>query len=58
MEDQGNMSDEEVSDDEVVEEEATGPWISISMSKEQKKALRKPWRQSLIITLVGWKIGY
>lgn len=42
MEEQEDPSDEEVSDDEAVEEDAAGPWLSTRMTKDQKMAMRKP----------------
>lgn len=58
MEEEQINSDEDVFDDDIGEEEAMGPWNSISMNKDQKKALRKPWRQSLIIMLAERNIDY
>lgn len=37
VEERENPSDEEVSSDETIEEDAAGPWISTRMTKNQKK---------------------
>lgn len=58
---EGNDSDAfgDASDNDVIEDDyQDGPWISLGMTKEEKKQARKPWRFSLIIKLVGCSIGY
>lgn len=49
---------DDASDEGEVDEDDEGPWISLGMSKEEKIHARKPWRLSLIIKLVGRRIGY
>lgn len=54
-----DLDDEgEASDDVVVEEGNGSTWFGIGMSKEEKIAARRPWKNSLIIKLVGRSIGY
>lgn len=48
----------DASDDDEIYEDDDGPWISLGMTKEEKIEAMKPWRLSLIIKLVGRKIGY
>ena len=49
------VSDEE---DDVDEEEQDLDCPIISLSKEDKKRLRKPWQHTLILKLLGRSIGY
>lgn len=49
--------DGDVSDDDVVDEGGE-TWFGIGMTMEEKIATRRPWRNSLIIKLVGRSIGY
>lgn len=48
----------DLSDDDVVEEGDFQTWFGIGMMKEEKREARWPWRNSLIIKLVGRSIGY
>ncbi|XP_038687586.1 uncharacterized protein LOC119986972 [Tripterygium wilfordii] len=61
----GNLSHEEeyddsVSDDEeeAMEEEEETDCPVIRVSKKEKRRLRSPWRQTLIIKILGRSIGY
>lgn len=47
----------DVSDD-VVEEGDVETWFGMGMMREEKIEARRPWRNSLIIKLVGRSIGY
>lgn len=56
---EGEDNEGDVSDDDVVEEATEDDtWFGVGMSKEEKIAARRPWRNSLIIKLVGRSIGY
>lgn len=50
---EGNTSD----DDEILEGDKIS-WFGMGMTKQEKIAARRPWRNSLIIKLVGRSIGY
>lgn len=58
MEIDSYKEDSDASDDDSTKEEEEGPWFTIGMSKQEKFLTRKPWRTSLIIKLIGRKIGY
>ncbi|XP_031119048.1 uncharacterized protein LOC116022464 [Ipomoea triloba] len=48
-----------VSDDEEIGDERADPNCPIiRVSKEEKERLRRPWRRTLIIKLLGRKVGY
>lgn len=54
----GNATEEEeedgdVSDDDVIEEGDGETWFGMGMMTEEKIEARRPWRNSLIIKLVG-----
>lgn len=56
---EGNLEGEdEVSDDDEAGQEENGPWVQLGTTKEEKKAARQPWKYSVIIKVVGKKIGY
>lgn len=42
MEESGELFDEDSSDDETTEEDANGPWLTSRLTKEKRKAMRKP----------------
>ena len=42
----------------VVAKEPNPPWPSLTLSKEELRCVRKPWRKALIIKLMGRSIGY
>lgn len=46
------------SDDDLVEEGDGVSWFGMGMTKMEKMEARRPWRNSLIIKLVGRSIGY
>lgn len=48
--------DGDASSDDVVEEGDDETWIGIGMTMEDKIEARRPWRNSLIIKLVGISI--
>lgn len=52
--------EEQVSDDETEEKdsEEDDDYPIIKLSKKEKVRLRKPWKQSLIIKVMGRKVGY
>lgn len=53
------MEDEwEVLDDYLMEANDDGPWFYMWMSKKEKIEARRLWRNSVIIKLVGRRIGY
>lgn len=52
------MCDNEISNDDIMEEEDKGPWFSIGMSIDEKQEARKSWHLSMIIKLVGRSIKY
>lgn len=52
--DDGFMSE----DDELCEEEEEEECPTIVVTKEEKYILRAPWRQSLIIKVMGSTVGY
>lgn len=53
VDDDSDASDNDLSDDDI-----EGPMFSMGISKQDKINARKPWRTSLIVKLVGGKIGY
>ncbi|XVF43936.1 hypothetical protein PTKIN_Ptkin02bG0081000 [Pterospermum kingtungense] len=51
--------DDFISDDEAMcEEEKEEDCPTIFLSKEEKACLRRPWRQTLIVKVMGRKMGY
>lgn len=52
MEDDGDASDDDVM------EEGDEPWFGMGMTRAEKIEARRPWRNSLIIKLVGRTTGY
>lgn len=46
------------SDDDLSDDEVEGPMFSMRITKQDKIIARRPWRTSLIIKLIGRKIGY
>ncbi|XP_031131806.1 uncharacterized protein LOC116033187 [Ipomoea triloba] len=52
------LMDEEVSDDDEINEDDDPACPRIRVTKEEKARLRRPWRRSLIIKLLGKQIGY
>lgn len=50
--------DGDVSDDDMVEEGGKVTWFGMGMMREEKIVSRRPWRNSLIIKLVGRTLGY
>ncbi|GFZ01931.1 hypothetical protein Acr_15g0005400 [Actinidia rufa] len=52
------MSVQLLSDLRVVAKEPNPPWPSFTLSKEELRRVRKPWRKALIIKLMGRSIGY
>lgn len=48
----------EVLDDDLIEENIDGSWFGIGMTREEKNEARRPWRNSLIVKLVGRSISY
>lgn len=55
---QDRESDASDDDDDDFEDDVEGPWISMGMTKDEKNEVRKPWRLSLIIKLIGRSIEY
>src|SRR4051812_46870421 len=53
-----DLDDGEVSDDDLIEECSDGMWVVIDVTREQKIEARRPWRNSLILKLVGKLFGY
>ncbi|XP_031106253.1 uncharacterized protein LOC116010899 [Ipomoea triloba] len=50
---------EEVSDEETMEEVESDPNCPvIPVSREEKERLRRPWRRTLIVKVLGRKVGY
>lgn len=47
-----------VSDDDVVEVADDETWFGVGMTRKEKIKARRPWRNNLIIKLVGRSIGY
>lgn len=58
MDEDGSMEDGDISDDDQIEESNEGTWFGIGMTREEKIEARRPWRNALIIKLVGRSIGY
>lgn len=52
------IDDSEVSDGDLIEECTDSTWVGIGMMKEEKIEARRPWRNSLIVKLMGQTIGY
>lgn len=50
--------DADVSDDDVVKEGAKQTWFGMGMMGQEKIEARRPWRNNLIIKLIGRFIGY
>lgn len=50
--------DSKASDDDLSDDEVEGPLFSMGITMQDKIIARKPWRTSLIIKLIGRKIGY
>lgn len=50
--------EKEVSDDEGSDDEGDGDCPNIRFTKEEKAEMRKPWNQTLIIKVMGRKVGY
>lgn len=48
----------DASDDDVIEDLEYESCFSMGMSRQEKIAARRSWRTSLIIKLVGRRIGY
>src|SRR3954463_13819301 len=53
VDDEGNTSD-----DDLVEEGDGVSWFGMGMTKMEKIEVRRPWRNSLIVKLVGRSVGY
>lgn len=58
MEGLNNDDDDDASDDDVVEDLGDDYCFSMGMSRQEKISARRPWRTTLIIKLVGRRIGY
>lgn len=58
METDATEDDSDCSDDNLSDDKADGPLFSMGTTKQEKIIARKPWRTSLIIKLIGRKIGY
>lgn len=43
----------EGSDDDVIEESDDETWFSIGMTRKEKIEVQRPWRNSLIVKLIG-----
>lgn len=52
------MDEGEVFDDGPVEDGGDDTWFGIGMTKEEKIEAWRPWRNILIIKLIGRPIGY
>lgn len=52
------MGDVDVSDDDVIKEGEDETWFGIGITNEEKIEARRPWRNSLIVKLIGRSIGY
>lgn len=50
--------EEEVSDDDKIPEVSNEAWFGMGMTQKEKIEARWPWRNSLIIKLVGRTVGY
>lgn len=44
--------------DNLIEESTDSTWVGWGMMREEKIEERRPWRNSLIVKLVGRSIGY
>ncbi|XP_019159673.1 PREDICTED: uncharacterized protein LOC109156274 [Ipomoea nil] len=57
---EGRLPDKDlVSDDDAMDEASTNSWFPvIQVTKEEKERLRRPWRRSLIIKVLGRTVGY
>lgn len=53
-----NYNDDDASDDDIVEDLGDVSCFSMGMTKQEMIAARRPWRTSLILKLVGRRIGY
>lgn len=56
--DEDLYSDGNISDDDIIKESNEDSWFGTGMTKEEKIEARKPWRNSVIVKLVGCTIGY
>ncbi|XP_031111866.1 uncharacterized protein LOC116015840 [Ipomoea triloba] len=53
------INTEVCSDEEAMEEDKMDPnWPRIPVTKEEKERLRRPWRRSLILRVLGRKVSY
>lgn len=52
------IATETVSDDEDMNDEEDPECPTIKLSKEEKRRLRQPWQQTLIIKVLGRRVGY
>lgn len=50
--------EEDASDDDPMGEEDDGRCFTLGMTREEKIKSRRPWRWSVIIKLIGRRIGY
>lgn len=51
--------EDDVSDDDEQGDKCDDPRCpKILLTKEEKRSLRRPWRQSLIVKVLGRKVGY
>lgn len=51
------MVDGDVSNDYPLEDREDDTWFSLGMTREEKLEAHQPWRNSLIVKLVGRSIG-
>lgn len=52
------LNDDDVSADDVVKNRDDPTWFGFGITREEKIEVRRPWRNSLIIKLIGRSIGY
>ncbi|XP_048498020.1 uncharacterized protein LOC125496563 [Beta vulgaris subsp. vulgaris] len=55
MTDEEDVSDDDMAPEDLMEDERC---LVILLSKEEKRRMRKPWRNSLIIKMFDGKVGY
>lgn len=52
------MDEGEISDDDLIEEGDGVTWFGVGMTRDEKIEARRPWRNSVIIKVVGRTVGY
>lgn len=58
MGEDGSEEEDELSEGDEVVGDQEGPWFEMGMSKEEKREAKIQWKHSVIVKLVGKRIGY